>query len=60
MSISKKNTTLFLYALFALLVTFMGDFVTAAPIGSIGDGSATIVCKFLLEENGVFFYETLN
>lgn len=42
---SKKNTTLFFYALFALLVTFMGDFVTAAPIGSIDDGSATIVCK---------------
>lgn len=43
---SKKNSTLFLFALLALLVTFMGDFVTAAPIGSIDDSSATITCKF--------------
>jgi hypothetical protein len=25
----------------------MGDFVTAAPIGSIGDDSATITCKIM-------------
>lgn len=48
MSVSRKNTALFLYALFAVLLTFMGDFVNAAPIGSIDDGSATIVCKSLV------------
>lgn len=48
MSLSKKNTTLFLYALFALLVTFMGDFVNAAPLGSIDDGSATLVCRLFI------------
>ncbi|KAI7904463.1 uncharacterized protein BX663DRAFT_535859 [Cokeromyces recurvatus] len=39
---NKKNKTLFLYTLLSLLVTFMGDFVTAAPIGDIGSNSATI------------------
>lgn len=41
MSCYKKNSTLFLYALFALLMTM----VNAAPLGSIDDGSATLVCK---------------
>lgn len=45
MFISKKNSTIFLFTLLSLLVTFMGDFVTAAPIGSIDDDSATIMCK---------------
>ncbi|GAA5816242.1 hypothetical protein MFLAVUS_009768 [Mucor flavus] len=39
---SKKNSTLFLFALLAVLVAFMGDFVTAAPIGNIDDSSATL------------------
>ncbi|KAI7890419.1 uncharacterized protein EV154DRAFT_603269 [Mucor mucedo] len=39
MSCYKKNSTLFLYALFALLMTM----VNAAPLGSIDDSSATLV-----------------
>lgn len=46
MSLSKKNSALFIYTLLALLVTFMGDFVTAAPIGDVSDSSATIMCKW--------------
>ncbi|KAG2196159.1 hypothetical protein INT46_007811 [Mucor plumbeus] len=42
MALSKKNSTLFIYALLALLVTFMGDFVTAAPIGDVSENGATI------------------
>lgn len=45
MSFSKKNSTVFLFTLFALLLTFMGDFVTAAPIGSIDSNEATLTCK---------------
>lgn len=45
MALSKKNSTLFIYALLALLVTFMGDFVTAAPISDVSDSGATITCK---------------
>lgn len=47
MSISKKNSTLYLYALFALLITCMSNIVNAAPIGSIDGNSATLVCKLL-------------
>lgn len=53
---SKRNSTLFLFALLAVLVTFMGDFVTAAPIGNIDDSSATLTCKFFFYLDHFLFY----
>ena len=45
MFLSKRNKTLYLFLLLSILGTYLGDFVTAAPIIS-GDGnSATLTCK---------------
>ncbi|KAI8067637.1 uncharacterized protein B0P05DRAFT_552337 [Gilbertella persicaria] len=39
--LTKRNTTTFLFTLISLMVTLMGDFVTAAPVTSVDGNSAT-------------------